>query len=81
MSNWRDTVMSDKEIEDIMEKAGRDKASNIQMGAEWVAKTQAELSFKMGMREVIEWINTHIADAFPYAKEEWQAQLRKWGIE
>lgn len=54
---------------------------------------QAELSFKAGMREVIEWIN----DPFNTCNEvddleqptgmkmfndsEWQSELKEWGIE
>ena len=35
------------------------------------------------IREVAEWVNSHIVFAFPYAKiewQEWQARLKRWGI-
>jgi len=44
-------------------------------------KRTAWLNYMAGIREVVEWINTNIADAFPYAKEEWQAKLKEWGID
>jgi len=47
---------------------------------ERVAKRDYEKGRKAGIKEVVDWINTHIADAFPYANEEWQAKLKSWNI-
>lgn len=47
-------------------------------------ETQAEISFKAGIREVVEWIE-RISKAGQPSKfipsSEWQAKLREWRIE
>jgi hypothetical protein len=49
---------------------------------------QAEISFKAGIREVVEWVNGHLVDGAIFAdpslwylnKNHWQAQLKEWRI-
>jgi len=43
------------------------------------AEQQAEISFKAGRKQVVDWINeADIIDDF--CLEEWQSQLKEWGI-
>jgi len=45
-----------------------------------VAEYQAEVSFKAGIKEVVEWIRAHDRD-FYSSKEEWKSKLKEWRIE
>ena len=39
---------------------------------------QAEISFKAGIKEVVEWVSINInTDS---RRDEWQAKLKEWGI-
>ena len=48
-------------------------------------KGQAEISFKAGIKEVVDWIELvptreiDGADQYTITLEQWQARLRKWG--
>jgi hypothetical protein len=50
--------------------------------------TQAEISFKAGMKEVVEWINAHAKDDrielitkfIPISELDWQAFLKENGL-
>jgi hypothetical protein len=50
-----------------------------------VAQIQAEPSFKAGIREVVEWIETPgfgiRDDIRAYCENVWQDKLKEWGIE
>lgn len=48
-----------------------------------VAERQAEISFKAGLKETVEWVKTHYAGYQDYtiSDNEWQAKLKEWGIE
>lgn len=50
MSNWRDTVMSDIQSEDLMD---RNSAHPIKTQVRLVKKAQAEISFKMGYNQAL----------------------------
>ena len=55
-------------------------------------KTQAEISFKAGIKEVVDWIRensyTSVSDGFmeggsgkrTFGNTHWQAKLKEWGI-
>jgi len=52
-----------------------------------VAEEQAEISFKAGIREVVEWVEANLQ--YPTRGEglvlernmEWQAKLKEWGLD
>ena len=87
MSNWEDTVMSDKELELYHFKPMENKRR--------VAEAQAEASFKagreVGIRGVVEWLmtNAHKVVEVSTSKhlgwqvhtKDWQDKLKEWGIE
>jgi len=70
MSNWLDTVMSDDEL-DIVSNNRRAQ----------IAK-QAEISFKAGIREVVEYVEGRKTGGENpnqvWLGEEWQAKLKEW---
>lgn len=82
----KDTVMSDEQIYTV----GKPYAD----GEFWVvdydrgiAKAQAELSFKVGIKQVVEWVernsesdgeNPQEFSVFP--EMVWQAQKKDWGV-
>jgi len=39
-----------------------------------------KMDYQAGIKEVVKWIKSHIADPFPYAKEEWEAKLKEWNL-
>ena len=58
-----------------------DKTSHALVDA---AREQAEISFKAGIREVVDWItNRENYYTNPHLKydKEWQAKLKSWGID
>ena len=53
---------------------------------------QVEISFKAGIREVVEWINENVFEiddgqvigflqSTQYFKKDWQVKLKEWGID
>ncbi len=49
-----------------------------------LTEAQAEISFKAGMKEVVEWVKAS-GDASLYTQQgeytdEWQAKLKEWGL-
>ena len=77
----KDTVMNFKQM-------------NLLRSTPAVAEAQAEITFKAGMQEVVEWIKGHILRCetergiayiqdiilFRFTKEEWQAFLKERGL-
>ena len=49
---------------------------------EAIAETQAEISFKAGVGEVVAWIkaNNHEPISLGVVSKEWQRKLKEWGI-
>jgi len=47
-------------------------------------KAQAEISFKAGIREVVEWIEANdqagLNDTIYFLRKTLQAQIKKWGL-
>jgi hypothetical protein len=43
-----------------------------------ILSKQAEISFKAGMKEVIDWVNEHQVDTD--AVDQWELQLKKWNL-
>lgn len=41
----------------------------------------AEISFRAGIREVVEWLINDSYDTTIHFGEDWQAKLKEWGIE
>ena len=77
-----DTVMSSEDINFC-----GIKNVIIKKDARAIATAQAEISFKAGIREVVEWIEEDLNfDSFGGSRldklrEEWQAKLKEWGID
>jgi len=53
-----------------------------------VAERQAEISFKAGIKEVVEWLEANCDHTYEYAYGQWtftvkdfNAKLKEWGIE
>ena len=79
-----DTVMPFSQIEAIDLKNAE---SNFTDALYDVAREQAEISFKAGIKEVIEWIKTNNRNnpqpfrGVNISREQWQSKLKEWGIE
>ncbi len=56
---------------------------------EAVCLVQANISFKAGIKEVVEWVRLNTLSSFDdkdgellvFGVDDWQAQLKAWGIE
>ena len=50
-----------------------------------VASEPAEISFKAGIKEVVDFVNSHLHDSpscsytYCFSKRAWQAKLKEWG--
>lgn len=76
----KDTVMKYGVMEDLCKEP--DGSNNLFYTHDLhIAEAQAEISFKAGIREVVEWINEN-GGLFcaSYQKGKWQAKLKEWGI-
>ena len=78
MSNWKDTVMSDEDLQSIEElELYHFKSKKLEKA---IAQAQAEISFKAGIKEVTEWLfNNDFVDELPW--NIWKDKLKEWGIE
>lgn len=77
----KDTLMSREELEQVY----RDGLIGWWLR---IAQAQAELSFRAGIKEVVEYIHQHLIDPrvtgdlkTTITPWEWQAKLKEWGIE
>ena len=68
----------DKDMSEPLKQAHRRKA---------IAQAQAEISFKAGVQEVVEWIEEHQRMTYEYGKGEvafnhinWHTKLKEWGL-
>jgi len=78
----KDTVMSDEQIEQCC-RNGFVWYPIVSTADRNIAKAQAEISFKAGIKEVVEWIklNKFHVDGFPcYDYQGWEAKLKDWHI-
>jgi len=66
-----DTVLNREHREELLTRLDN---------CESLCLAQAEISFKAGMQEVVEWIYVRIPNPFPYVELEWQAKLKEWGL-
>mgnify|MGYP001567345448 CR=1 FL=1 len=77
-----DTVMGRERMLEIRKHVFADNPGTIVTIQENTAMEQAEISFKAGMREVIEWVKNNITIPYPVGSvgyKRWQSQLKKWG--
>ena len=80
----KDTVMSDEQITPYLSLTDRVGSVVVQQDDAFLA--QAEISFKAGIREVVEWIqkfekqNPAHYSHIQVEKYEWQAKLKEWGL-
>ncbi len=87
----KDTVVTKKQMKEALQKANCPEVLIEKIGEDlllwwktgWLQEiflTQAEISFKAGVREVVKWIesNGH-QDSVIYS--EWQKKCKEWGIE
>jgi len=87
----KDTVMSNEQIAETKREAYHHKSRLSPAAFEMfgrdqcIAQAQAEISFKAGIREVVEWIKGHTLYKGDYTfhidVDQWQAKLKEWGIE
>jgi len=76
----KDTVMSGKQIDAIVKNLTEAECITVEQA---VAQTQAGISFRAGIREVVEWINKNVHlyirndNGFIDALE---AKLKEWGL-
>ena len=83
---WEDTVLSGKRIYEIGEDCNWwQGTSGVPFFHEQALEQQAELSFKAGMKEVVEWINYYldipeIKDTYAdkIIRPQLEAQLESW---
>ena len=93
----KDTVMNDEQLEKVENdyldedfsvnsvRLGRGNTQELRMR---IAQAQARISFKAGMKEVVEWVNTNFNwnpyPSFWYINDpvigSWDAKLREWGF-
>lgn len=91
----KDTVMSDEEINFYKHLYTDQTHEHFIYDFKGVAKAQAEISFKAGIREVVEMVNScemttdvHQEDGSLFVRKGdivildayWQAKLKEWGI-
>lgn len=63
MFNWEDTVMSNSQISALIwTENGTPIDTNLSHVAKTIAQAQAEISFKAGIREMVEWISQRVKD-------------------
>ncbi len=82
----KDTVMKKEQAREIV-SVGDQIEDILQVPIDKLAavcKAQAEISFKAGIKEVVEWIKAS-GDASLYNQhgdytDDWQAKLKEWGI-
>jgi len=78
-----DTVMPFSQIEAIDLKNAE---SNFTDALYDVAREQAEISFKAGIKEIVEWMRRESiapedGNYRPISPLKWQSKLKEWGIE
>ena len=73
----KDTLLDNEQLDQIycLADLGIDRLAHIS-----IAKAQAEVSFKAGEKQVVEWVNSHI-DMSASDILDWQTKLKEWGIE
>jgi len=82
----KDTVMSDEERKKFLPI--NDGYSYYKGYGEAISQAQAEISFKAGIREVVEWLQktsdnldyNNTISLFAVGMGEWEAKLKEWGI-
>lgn len=75
----KDTLLSDEKMEDIFQASHRNNGRK-EIFRE-IALTQANISFKAGIKEVVEWIRkaNHSGDFYySFDQAELQAKLKEW---
>ena len=83
----KDTLMSKEQIDELwLEKWDFWSNLPVTSAKEWgeiLMLRQAEISFKLGIEEAVEWMSQQMhLIIFPDNKffDSWQAQLKEWGI-
>ena len=78
---WEDTVMDKDKVENELKKHCYPRPKYWDE-IDLVRKAQAELSFKLGQKEVVEWIDGQVQ--FPWKShtsfETWQGKLKEGGL-
>lgn len=81
----KDTVMSNEDILDKLRELSDDHWAKVLDDIHYYERElQAEISFKAGIKEVVDWINSNwfyasCGDMYLHG-DKWQAQLKEWGI-
>jgi hypothetical protein len=75
MMEAKETVMSSEERTKVLIDIGSDNCDEVIDEA--ICQKQAEISFKAGIKEVVDWVDSFIPSQ--YRKEElWQAKVKGW---
>ncbi len=88
MLEAKDTVMTIAAINEVrLQKSKEGKAENVTGWCKIIAQGQAEISFKAGIKEVVEFVNDEVFPMLNMAsipvsfKDRWNNKLKEWGIE
>jgi len=84
MSDWQDTVMVEPQMEIALKDYGLFAINAYPLEIYTLLEAQAEISFKAGIKEVVEWVKERdcgTKSSVWLFRDNWQAKLKEWGIE
>ena len=88
----KDTVMSKSQVNEILKRKGVFIPDFVEYNESHpdykFCLAQAEISFKAGIKEVVDWIEENNSSSplvswitiFRFQEDEWLAKLKEWGI-
>jgi len=79
--NWQDTVMGNKKIQ-LLGQQYEDDLPTYDLNL-YILLAQSEISFKAGMKEVLECVrkNHLLYGVNDQEKQRWYEQVKEWGVE
>lgn len=89
MTKAEDTVMQivTKATIELLNQLDNHEGDKVKQGQDWFiwkdkVQAQVEISFKAGIKEVVEWINyRHIlSNTDTFHGKQWQAKLKEWEL-
>jgi len=76
----KDTVMVEPQMEIALKDYGLFAINAYPLEIYTLLKAQAGISFKAGIKEVVEWlVNNDFVDELPW--DTWSAKLKEWGLD
>jgi len=83
MMKAKDTVMSHEVAENYIKEHYAELMEQTidkeYYPSRWHREIQAEISFKAGMKEVVDWVEGNV-QFLSCSYEEWKAQKKEWGL-